>query len=107
MWGHEDDAGVGPAEGFDGGEEGAGLEEHALAATAEGVIDAAVFIGGPIAELVGVDFDDSGIAGALDDGVAEGGEGDFREQRDDVDAHGLKRDFSGRGCLFWRGGRGR
>ena len=87
LWRHEDDAGVGGAEFFDGGEEWFRFEEHALASAAKVVVGLAMFVGGPVAELVGVDFDDAGFLGALDDAFAEWGESDLGEEGEDFDFH--------------------
>lgn len=73
---------------FDGRKDGFGFEQHALAAAAEVVVGASMFVGGPVAELMRVDVGESLVAGALDDAFAERGEGDFGEKCDDIDVHG-------------------
>jgi len=85
---HEHDLGVRAAQFLDGGEDRFGFEQHPLAAAAEVVVGAPVLVGGPVAELVGVDFDDPRIPRAPDDTLVQRGEGDVREESENVDFHG-------------------
>ena len=87
LWGHEDGAGVFGFELAYGGSERRGFDDHARAASAGSFIDAAVFVVRPIAKVVGLDLHKTRVARALDDGIAERREGDFREEGEDVDAH--------------------
>ena len=69
---------------FDGGEDGFAFEDHALAAAVGGVVGGAVFVGGPVAEVVGADGDEAALLGFADDALAERGGGDGGEEGEDV-----------------------
>ena len=86
--GGQNDPGRRFAQLLDGGEDRLGLEQHPLAAAAEVVVGLAVLVGGPVAELVGADFHDPGVAGAADDALVQRRERDLGEEGEDVDAHG-------------------
>ena len=85
--GDEDEATGG--EGFDGGEEGFGFEDHAGAATGGGVIDLAVFAEAVVAEVVDVEVERALLLGAAHHAEAQGDADEIGEEGDDVDAHGV------------------
>ena len=85
--GEKDDFAIRAAQFLDGGKDGVGLEEHPLPATAEVVIGLAVFVGGPVPEVVTGDGDDLGGPGAFDDALIERGERDLGEESENVDGH--------------------
>ena len=76
----EDDLRILRTEFLDGGEDGLGLEEHSLAAAAEGVVGFPMPIGGPVAEIMRVDFYDLGFLRALHHALAERRDGDLGEE---------------------------
>lgn len=87
-WAGDDDAATG-GEGFDGGEEGFGFEDHAGAATGGGVIDLAVFAEAVVAEVVDVEVERALLLGAAHHAEAQGDADEIGEEGDDVDAHGV------------------
>ncbi len=94
LGGEQDDAAVGGAlgpDGFDGGEDGFGLEDHALAAAEGAVVHSAVAVVGPIAEVVDEDADEAGLAGACEDAAVEGAAEELGEDGEDVEGHGRLR----------------
>ena len=75
------------AEGVDALEDGLRLEDHALA-TAEGaVVDGAMTVVGPVAEVVSVNRGEVGAEGALEDAVAERALEEAGKEGDEVKAH--------------------
>ena len=75
------------AEGFDALEDGLRLEDHALAAAEGAVVDRAVAVVRPVAEIVGVDGGEAGTERALEDAVAERALEKAGEEGDEVEAH--------------------
>lgn len=72
---------------FDRGEDGFAFEDHALAAAVGGVVGGAVFVGGPVAEVVGADGDEAALLRLADHALGERGGGDVWEEGEDVDQH--------------------
>jgi hypothetical protein len=86
-WAGDDEAATG-GEGFDGGEEGFGFEDHARTAAGGGVIDLTVFADAMVAEVVDVEVERALLLGAAHHAEAEGDADEIGEEGDDVDAHG-------------------
>ena len=72
---------------FDGLEQGFRLQDHAFAATKRAIVNGAMTVGGEFAQVLYVDLDDSGLAGAADDSVFEGTAEEFGEDGDEVKTH--------------------
>ena len=77
----------GDAKGFDALEDGLRLEDHAFAATEGAVVDGAVAVVGPVAEVVRVDGGKAGAERALEDAVAERALKEAGKEGDEVEAH--------------------
>jgi len=101
--GEQDDGGAGVEGGFGGGvadgmteerfdgfEERLGFEHHALAAAKGAIVDSAMTVFGEFAQVLDVDVDDGGFAGAADDAVLQGAGKEFGEDGDEVKAHWRK-----------------
>src|SRR5690606_30389874 len=85
-------AGIGPVrvlgrdQGVEGLAPGFRLHDHAGAAAVRGVVDRAVPVVGPFAQVVDVDVEEAGAAGLAEEGDVEDVEA-LGEDRDDVDSH--------------------
>ena len=90
---HENDLAIIAAQFFDGCKDWVWLEQHALAAAAKVVVGLAVFVGGPVAQIVGVHFDEVLFTSAFDDAFAEWSECYFWEKCENIDAHGERMKF--------------
>ncbi len=69
------------------GEDRLGLHHHAPAAAVGGVVSGVVFVGGPIADVVGVNLDQIVLDRAFEDADIKIGLKDFREETEDVKSH--------------------
>lgn len=72
---------------FHGFKDGLALQQHAFPAPEWPVIDGAMAVARPIAQVVDVDVEESASPCALDDTVVEGTAKEFGEDREDVKSH--------------------
>ena len=73
--------------GLEGGIQHVDLHHHAVPAAEGLVVDGAVAVGGVLADIVEVEVEEAGIAGALDDGDVERPGKRLGEEGEDVDPH--------------------
>lgn len=85
--GHKQHSGPLRAEGGESGENGFALHDHALAPAIGGVVGGAVFVRGPVADVVRVDFHEGALLGASDDAFSQSVGRDLGKEGQDVDAH--------------------
>jgi len=74
-------------ERFDGFKQRFWLEDHAFAAAEGAIVDGAMAVFGEFAQVLNVDVDDLGFAGATHDAVFEGAAEELGEDGDQVEAH--------------------
>ena len=77
----------GDGQGFDGVEDGFGLEEHAFASAEGAIVYGTVAVVGEGPEVKRVDVDGAVSAGAAQDAVVEWAGEEIREDGEDIDAH--------------------
>jgi hypothetical protein len=77
-------------ERFDCFEEWFGLKNHTFAAAEGAIVDGAMAVFGEFAQILDVDVDDGGFAGATDDAVLERAGEEFGEDGNQVEAHRLE-----------------
>ena len=68
-------------------EDGLGFEDHARAPAVGVVVSDLVASLGPLADIVGVNGNDAGLDGPLDDGLIEGAAKHGWKESEDIDAH--------------------
>ena len=78
---------LGP-DAFHGFEDGRGFEQHAFAAAEGPIVDGAMPVVRPGAEVVDVDLDQAGFGGFGDDAVLEGALKEVGEDGEDAEDHG-------------------
>ena len=74
-------------EGLDGLEDGGGLHEHALTAAEGRVVDRAVAVMGPVAQVVRGKVEDAGPLGPAHDGGVQVGSKDLRKDGERLEPH--------------------
>ena len=72
---------------FDGFEDGRGFQQHAFAAAEGTIVDGAMPVVRPVAEIVDVDLDQAGFGGVGDHAVLEGAVEEVREDGEDAENH--------------------
>ena len=80
-----------------GVEPGPGEHDHAGAAAEGGVVDAAVAVAGPVAQVVQADLDQAPLPRLAEQAGGQGRGEEPGEDGDDVDEHGLRSRPGGRG----------
>ena len=74
-------------EGLDSLEDGGGLHEHALTAAEGRVVDRAVAVMGPVAQVVRGKVEDAGPLGPAHDGGVQVGSKDLRKDGERLEPH--------------------
>lgn len=73
---------------FGGVKDRFGFEQHSLAAAEGTVVDGAMAVIGPLAEVMGMEFEQSGGGGFGDDAVVKGTAEEIRKDGENVELHG-------------------
>lgn len=94
LGGEEHDAAAGIAlrtageDGFDGFKDGFALQEHAFPAPERSVVDGAMAVVGPVAEVVELDVEEAGFTGSVNDAMVERAAEEVREDGENVEGQG-------------------